>query len=180
MKSITPFLEHVQKRCADYGVSLVLVPRALTRAGDLGEFDDKKKRLVVCVNDAHWLTTLAHEDAHLGQWIDGSFGDDGAYEAFDAWLGGRLKPTARGLLSTVRTIQRCELDAERRALRTIRRFGIADAKEYARTANFHVWQYEASRKLGRWIESSPARVQTMPDRLMRVADIGRLPEGFGL
>ena len=72
MKSITPFLEYAQKRCGDYGVSLVLVPRRTTKFGDYGEFDDEKKRVVVCVNDPGWLTTLAHELGHMDQWIEGS------------------------------------------------------------------------------------------------------------
>ena len=183
MKSITPFLEHAQKRCGDYGVSLVLVPRRTTKFGDYGEFDDEKKRVVVCVNDPGWLTTLAHELGHMDQWIEGSAEwaavRDYDYTDFDSWYRGqKLSPQA--LQRLVRRIQRCELDAERRGLRLIRRFGLADPKVYAQGANFHVWQYEAARRFGRWVEAPAKHSAEIPDRLMRFSDIGKLPAGYGL
>lgn len=187
MKSITPFLEHAQKRCGDYGVSLVLVPRRTTKFGDYGEFDDEKKRVVVCVNDPGWLTTLAHELGHMDQWIENSpewqavcgVGAD-AYDEFDAWYTKGQKLSPRALLSLIRRIQRCELDAERRALRTIRAFGLADPKAYAQVANFHVWQYEAARRFSRWVAAPDTYSAEIPDRLMRISSVGKLPAGYGL
>lgn len=183
-RDASPFLEHAQKRCAAVDVRLVLLSRQWTTAGDSGEFDDKKRRLVVCVNDQHWLTTLAHELGHLEQWASGSElfrSDDTSDEDFDAWLRGDRLMSARSLRGITRKIQRCELDAERRAVRYIRKFDLcADVPGYIRAANFHVWQYEAARRLGRWVEASDARVAHMPDRLMRVTDLGRPPADFGV
>lgn len=188
MKTATPFLAYAQNRCEAAGVELCLLPRQFTRDGDLGVFDDEKKRITVCVRNTEWLTTLAHELGHLDQWSANSdvwraamkakVAED-AYEDFDLWLSGRTAFSTREIRGVVRRIQRCELDAERRALRLIRTFGLDDPKAYARVANFHVWQYEAARRLGIWVEASPALTAAMPDRLMRVAAVGDLPVGFG-
>lgn len=187
MKSVTPFLEYAQKRCGDYGVSLVLVPRRTTKFGDYGEFDDVKKRMVVCVNDPGWLTTLAHELGHMDQWLENTpawagaaSAESDAYTAFDDWIVRGKKTAGPALQSLVRRIQRCELDAERRALRLIRKYGLADPKAYAQVANFHVWQYEAARRFGRWVVAPVEYSSEIPDRLMRIADIGKLPAGYGL
>lgn len=183
-RDASPFLEHAQKRCAAVDVRLVLLSRQWTTAGDSGEFDDKRRRLVVCVNDGNWLTTLAHELGHLEQWASGSAlfkSDDKSDEDFDAWLHGKRIMSTRTLQRITRKIQRCELDAERRAVRYIRQFDLRDdVPSYIRAANFYVWQYEAARRLGRWVEATDARVAHMPDRLMRVADIGKPPADFGV
>lgn len=186
MKSVTPFLEHAAARCTANGVALTLVPRVTTKFGDLGEFDHERRRLAVCVNDSGWLTTLAHELSHMDQWIAGGrvwvdvCGTPDAYTEFDAWLSGKRRVGPRALISLVRRIQRCELDAERRTLRAIRRFGLGDVKAYSKRANYDVWRYEAARVLKRWPDDPTEAVAQMPERLMRADEIGRLPVGFGL
>lgn len=183
MRSVTPFLEHAQKRCGEYAVTLVLAPRRTTKFGDYGEFDSEKRRVAVCVNDPGWLTTLAHELGHMDQWIENSpewmAVRDYDYTDFDSWYRGQ-KLSPKALQNIVRRIQRCELDAERRALRTIRQFGLGDPRAYAQGANFHVWQYEAARRFGHWVSPPEKHSPEIPDRLMRLSDVGRLPAGYGL
>ncbi len=183
MKDAGAFLDEVRRSCDAAGVRLRLEPRALTRTKDLGEFDDSKKILRVATCDPEWWTTLAHEYSHLCQWAEGdpTWESESTEDAkFDAWLAGKRKFPPAELRRIVRVIQRCELDAERRAIQWIRTYHLTDdLVRYARAGNFHIWQYEHARKTGRWIEATPALIAAMPDRLMRKNQIGKPPADFG-
>lgn len=185
MKSAVGFLNYVQARCAQAGIEFVLSPTKMTRDGDIGVFDDVKKRLTVCAAREDWLTTVAHECAHMDQWFEAAKVWTSCREddwlSYDAWLAGKQRVTPRALVGITRRIQRVELDAERRALHMIREHGLAaDVPAYVRAANHGVWQYEVARRLGRWPDPHPEAIKLMPDRLMRVSEIGSPPADFGL
>lgn len=185
MTTPAAYLEYVQARCAEHGVSLVLLPKKHTRDGDVGVFDDKALRLTVCAAREDWLPILAHECAHLNQWAERADvfmacrEDD--WKDYDDALAGSRRLTPRALVGVTRRIQRVELDAERRALRMIRAYKLTpDVRAYTRGANYDVWRYEIARRLGRWPEAHDEAVKLMPDRLMRASRIGDPPADFGL
>jgi len=177
------FIDVVRGKCAAAGILFRLEAREKTREGDLGWFDSDKKRLLGCVNRADWLTVLAHEVGHLEQFVEGDpvlqpdapdfVGD------FEAWCQGKKKLKALRLRQTVRTIQRNELDAERRAVGMIRSFHLTEKIDtYIREANLYVWKYEVSRRVGHWPNYGDAVshvVEEMPSRLMAVSQIGKPP-----
>lgn len=182
MKSLLPLIEHAQTECSALGVSLVFHPGELTRAGDQGEFDNIKKRLVVCVEHPHWPYVLAHELGHMDDWRlhpEEWPAEPDDYGDFNRWLAGEASLPPRKLLHLVRRIQRCEHYAERHALKLLRRFGHPKVETYVKKANFGLWQYEASRQSRRWIEATPAGEEAMPDRLLPLSRLGDLPVGFG-
>jgi hypothetical protein len=178
------FLDYVRAACDKAGVQLRLEARYYTRAGDSGWFDDEKKILLVCVNDADWLTILAHEFSHLSQWTEKSplYKEESEdQEDFEAWLAGTKRISKPKLIHVVRNIQRCELDAERRTVRLIKQFHLTtDIKKYIQVANFYIWQYEAARKFGRWVELHDDLSAKMPTTLMPKSQIGKLPVDFGM
>lgn len=144
------FLDYVRGECAATGVKLRLLATD-SQPGDVaGVFDDAKKTLTVCVHNDDWLILLAHELSHLHQWRYKSRAWTGINEAvdgvFDPWLAGKDGFTDRQLDKAVRVILRCELDAERRTARLIKRFRLGDLSEHARRANAYLWSYPEARK----------------------------------
>lgn len=166
-----------------HGVRLDLRPSASDVHGNAGEFLHAKKQMRVHVADADWLLTLAHEYAHLRQWIDRpkwylECEDD--TEDFPKFLASA--PSARRALRVTRVLQRIELDAERRTLALARQFRLASQAEiqsYPAGANLYVWQHEIARRLRRWPEYTDAETQSivdsMPSRLMTVRQISNPP-----
>lgn len=177
------FLDYVRGDCAAAGVRLNLIARENTRAGDVGLFDDIKRTLTVCVNDQAWLITLAHEHGHLRQWRERSRLWDPKstdVEDFEAWLNEGRRISAPKLTSIVRRLQRMELDAERRCLRTVRLFKLTDdVSGMIKSMNLYVWQYEHARRHRKWTEatvkSHPEVAAALPARLISADRVGHLP-----
>lgn len=180
MSAPLAFLDFVRGECAYAGVRLDLVPKARTRAGDLGSFDGETRVLRVCVGAPDWLCLLAHETAHLRQWRERpAFFDAADVDAFEGWCEGRRRLKPHRLLEITRAIQRLELDAERRAVRLIRKFRLTDdVASYARGACLYVWNYEVARRIGRWPRYG-ARLDevraAMPVRLIPQTLVGKPP-----
>ncbi len=174
------FVDFVRAQCAAHGIRFHL--GATRRSGNVGYFDDKRKFLFVAADEADWLTTLAHEYGHMTQWIEGRFGWDPRAEdadsRFEEWLVGKHPDySARRVLRLVRAIQRCELDAERRALHLARRWHLTpDVIALARSGNANVWRYEVARQISTWPKNADATIEEkLPDRLMSVRMIGKPP-----
>ncbi len=178
------FLDHARGECAAAGVSLRLEARPEARGGFVGSFCDERRVLHVCVERADWLGVLAHELSHLRQFIERPAFFRGAIaevNTFESWVLGKLpRLKARRLRTITRAIQRLELDAERRALKMIRTFNLLDdVSGYVRKANFYVWQHEIARRVGKWPRYGIALggvIGLLPERLMRVEEVGRAPE----
>lgn len=185
-RDLWSFLEYVRGECAYSNVKLKIEARRRTRAGDLGFFDETARVLFVCTDVEGWAMTLAHELGHLQQYRERFLAYRQAdLEAFEEKLmGGQKKMDYGKLRNLTRAIQRCELDAERRALRLARVFHLTDDLEkYTRQANRYVWSYEVARQVGIPIGKWPKRSEDlrelidsqMPTRLITQAEFGKPP-----
>lgn len=174
------WLDAMRQDCSDHGVDVSFA----TRDDCFGYFDPQKRRLEVPVADG-WLETLAHEYSHFCQEKEGLFPEvwptDGPVEFLDAWgNGGRGTP--RQVLRATRQVQRCELDAERRAVKLIRQYGLThDLDGYLRRAWCNVMGYEFQRRTRKWwVEGKPYPWQVpeirerIPARLPRLNEIATL------
>lgn len=174
------FVDHVRAECDKHGIRYYF---GISRRGrNVGYFDDKRRFLFVSVAESDWLTTLAHEFGHLLQWTEGRFGFTPRSEDVDArfeeWLDGKHpRYSARRVLRLVRAIQRCELDAERRAIRLARRWRLTtDFDAVIKSANANVWRYEVARQIRTWPSNTDETMESqLPARLMSVRMIGKPP-----
>jgi hypothetical protein len=118
------FLEEIGSHCV-----VVWSPRPELARGEVGRFLEPNRLEVAKV--ANRLEILAHEYGHYQQFLEGQYRD---YDAEAA----RRSDKAR------RTVAECELDAEKRAWRILRRYGLLkDPTRYRQQAN----EYVASRRL---------------------------------
>lgn len=166
-------IEHALERLEVVSGSLELVPTTHLDRFSIGYFHERSRRVVVAVGRDMWPATLAHELGHVEQMIAGEYAAAWPWHVFGEHLARRpTKP--RRLLSAVRTMQRCEHDAERHALALIRAFGLeVDREEYARQANGYLWKHEVARRTGFW--SGAAVYALCPSRLIPLSEIGRVP-----
>lgn len=109
------FLDTVRNTCVKNKIKLCLTPtnQLYADAADecLGYFDQESRVLAVAVTHPDWLTTLAHEYAHLQQYLENS--------------------KLTGL--------NCEADAERRALTYITTYNLESAQTYIPKANGYLF-----------------------------------------
>lgn len=168
-------IEHALSRLQPLGATLQLVPDDYVdeEGTNLGEWDEAEMTLRVATGSREWAQILAHEIGHVEQTLKGQFSDGQHWDTFQGWLKG-LRVPARRLLTAVRYIQRCELDAERSGLRLVKALGLGDPELYASRANAYVWKYEMARRLGRWPDIIGAGV-IGPKRLITVQQLGRVP-----
>lgn len=182
---VSDFLAYARGECAHAGVKLYLDPRAGTKDGYLGAFDYFKKELLVCVANPLWLGVLAHELSHLHQWAQNvPAWSKGLQEDCDAvyenWIKGKdTKPEL--VKQAVRGIQRCEWDAEKRAVKLIKKYRLVDPKIYTRSANMYILKYEFARRHRAWVRTDhldPAIFEGLvpDDRIISAKSFGKLPE----
>ncbi len=176
------FLDLVRRDCDAAGLKRRVKAGGMG-AGHVGIVDITEKRFSVDTSDPDWLLVCAHEYAHLCQAMAGKFrfGDDkhDPDGLFDDWLEGKKKLTKRKVTSIVREIQRCELDAERRVVRLVKRYGLTNnVVPYIKKANALILFYEYARRHRRWYVNEPTDVPEIlariPDRLIPVSAIGHL------
>lgn len=179
---VLDFLDLVRSECDAEKIGLTFLPRR----GVFGMFDESKRRIEVSIQEHDWLLTLAHEHAHFRQWREGLFPsiwpNDGPVERFEAWMEKKAILTGRGLTSTVRLIQRCELDAERRAVKMIRAYGLTnDLTSYLKRAWCNVMGYEFARRHKTWWTEGlpypwdvPEISNRIPARLPTVSGLGKI------
>jgi len=112
---VLDFLDTVRITCAKNKIKLCLSPTntIYADAADecLGYFNQETSTLAVACNHPDWLTTLAHEYAHLHQYLENS----------------RLAGVV------------CEADAERRALSYITTYNLESAESYIPKANGYLF-----------------------------------------
>jgi hypothetical protein len=121
--NVDRFLDEVRTNCF-----VVWSPRTELTDGEVGRFLEPNRLEVA--NVPNWQEILAHEYGHFLQRQEGLFLE---YDGDAA----RYSETAR------RTVTECELDAEKRAWRILRRFGLLkDPTQYRQRAN----EYAQSRR----------------------------------
>lgn len=168
-------IEHALSRLQPLEASLQLIPADYVdpETTTIGEWDEAELVLRVATNSRDWAQILAHEIGHVEQTLQGQFTEYHHWDTFEAWLKAtRVSP--RRLLTSVRYIQKCELDAERRGLRLVKALGLGSADSYIARANAYVWKYEMSRRLGKWPDVVGAGI-IGPRRLMTTQQLGKVP-----
>lgn len=192
------FLDRAITECLDAGVDVyaVLKPNIGTKKTPIaGAYevsgDGKRRRISVATRHNNWFPTFIHEFNHFRQHEEGTrwFTDrriDRMWYTFDDWLARRVESTPGRVEECCREIQLCELDCERRTLRTIRDEGFSiNPAAYAQSANSYIWSYEACRIFRRWNgpgHMSPARnrilISKCPTELMHPKQIHRPPPDY--
>ena len=168
-------IEHALSRLQPLEGRIELVPADyIDDDTTIGEWDEGELTLRVAMNGRDWAQILAHEIGHVEQTLQGQFADFSHWDTFEAWLKG-LRVAPRRLLTSVRYIQKCELDAERRGLRLVKAFGLGSTEHYIARANAYLWKYEVARRLGRWPNVVGAGI-VGPKRLMTVQQLGKVPQ----
>lgn len=177
------FLDFLRGKCANVGVKLKVSAREGSRDGLEGYFESTYRTLAIYAGAPGWMIHAAHEAGHMDQWAEGYPDWDAANaEQFDEWLKGRRKICEPKLTELTRAIQRLELDAYRRGMATVRRFGLTnDIVHWTREANLYVMAYEFARRYRVWWSRDgirphdlPEVMERIPKRLISVSKIGEL------
>ena len=181
-RDLLGFIDYARGQCAYAGVTLKFFARPTLRgretSGSIGYFHDRKRVLYVATENAEWACVAAHELGHMQQWMENSslYDPEDCSLTFDGWLDKtrRLKPAQ--LHEVTRRVQRMELDAERRALRLIKRFHLtSDLTGYIQDANLYVWCYEVARRLKAWPPRTFELQRKMPVHLISQRQLGKPP-----
>ncbi len=176
-RDVLAFIDYARGACARFNVKLRLEAREMSTSKDSGYFLDDKRVLYVAALNAKWPSTLAHELGHLEQRSEGLFLDYDQGPLQRHVDGEAVKPAE--LRRSVRNVQRCELDAERRALHLVRDFHLTmDINQYVKDSNAYVWSFDLRmRYRTRWAPGqfpSLTYNHLLPDKLMRVRDISKI------
>ena len=149
-KNVKDFIEHVKSECKKYGIKCKLKNVTYLKLSDgincSGYFDEEEKELVVAMKHPQAMGVLAHEYAHLTQWVDGcKEWKDGCkgLPKVDEWLVGKNIRNIKKYLGYSRDL---ELDNEKRTVKLIKKWKLPiDIKEYVQRANsyiqFYNWLY---------------------------------------
>lgn len=171
-------IEHALERLAVVSGSLLLTPTVTLDRFATGLFHaGGSRRLEVSIGHPLWPATLAHEIGHVEQLIAGRYASGHSWDLLHRHLTGQQGIDRRALLRAVRTIQACELDAEKHAIELIRAFRVRlDVREYARHANEYLWKHEIARRTGVWPGVNLATL--CPVTLITARDFGKPPQEF--
>lgn len=167
---VDAFIAHVRKVAKEHGVKIKIKNTKSVRdpAGNTlccGYFleSSSEKTIVVARGGrplGEWVGFLVHEYCHMLQWIEkcpaytNTFlrdGEDATYklsllENGQADYNKRLRN-----VYTKKTIA-CELDCERRAVKTIKKFGLPiNVEQYKRGAAITLYKYWVLCKTGKWV-----------------------------
>ena len=154
-KNVERFIEHVKAHCKEVGIKCEIRPvKFLKLSGNIrcgGYFDDHLKKLVVAGNHKDWLGILAHEYAHLTQWVDnceawkkGAWGIDN----LDHWLAGNK---IRNVKEAVNTARNLEHDNEIRSVKIIKKWNLPiNIIEDIQKANAYLQFYNYMRFTRKW------------------------------
>ena len=166
---------YAMDRLAVVSGELVLTPTTETGDGNIGQFDEQSRRMIVAIGRSDWCGVLAHELGHVEQLIDGRFSDGNAWAIADGWLENNKAVNTKILNNAINYIQRCEHDAEKHAIKLCKLFKVGlDFPDYIRKANAYLWAWEGARRYGRWPHSA---VHTLcPSRLIPLKALSVLPQ----
>lgn len=101
-----------------------------------------------------WLPILVHESCHMDQWNKKTKlieeWDLNKCDSFDDWLEGK-EYNIGFIKKMVKTIQKIELDCEKRAIAKIKRYKLPiDIEEYIQIANFCLFFYNHTITTRKW------------------------------
>ncbi len=145
------------------------------------------KDIHIAARNYYWFEILMHEYAHVCQDLDSWHEDpwdDYYWQTFDGWLLRDLEVPEKPLKECTGVIARCELDAERRVVRMIKKHRLTriSIENYIRQANAYVYSYEATRITRAWPKRNPSEVSDitalMPTRFIRKDRVHCLPRGY--
>lgn len=141
-------LADIIEDCLAHSVSVRLYwpPSLMTDDGQrvCGWFSDVRRGLVIAAGNQTWIESLGHEYCHFLQMLDGMFDKkcDRAFCVLEAALTGDKSITQRRADNAARAVQAIELDAERRTVDLLSRYGIEfDREKYIRGASAYVLSY---------------------------------------
>ena len=145
------FLQEVVATCAAHKIEVRLLPTEAVHVLETAEpcagyFDSKALIFAVAIRNSTWVEVVAHEFGHAQQYISDQYLDRSAWELWDRWLDGAEFPKA-AVDAAVETILKCELDAEKRAVGMLSRYGLCpDIGRYVASANVDLLRYRFARK----------------------------------
>lgn len=181
-RNVLDFLDWVRGTCVNAGAKFVALGRPWLSDRSLGEYSNGV--LTVCVENTDWPGVLAHEVSHVLQEMEKAavWANPNADDVlFWRWIktGNGLGPVRKR--KVIRAIQRCELDAERRAVVLMKKFDLATPKaleRYIRGAAVYLATYEFSRRYGVWVSKEqtehiePILLAAAPNRLPKESELG--------
>lgn len=158
-KKAKEFVKYVKQECKKYGIKCDLRRTKYVRLpGKLqcsGYFDEYNKELVCSMNRPDSIEILAHEFAHLTQWVDQIDlwkKADVSIPKVDDWLMGEEVRDIKKHLAVSRDL---ELDNEKRAVKIIKKFGLdIDIDQYIKKANCYIMFYNRMLATRKWCTSN--------------------------
>jgi hypothetical protein len=176
--------------CVKHGVTVRMLPTEYHDDGGedvSGTWDDEEKTLTIATKNKSWVEVLAHEFGHFQQWKARLF-DDGIYEdvygtsEFDDWLLGNKKLSPERVDEMTRAMQACELDAEKRAYKLLKKFKVkTDLERYVQKSNAYVLFYNVMAGHRQWCDKeTPTRIDEIVDLMPTkfITDLEEMPDGF--
>jgi hypothetical protein len=171
-KVVEFFLNHVELDAEQHEVEFRLVPTGIVGLpGDpgyecAGYFTVLPKK-IMCVAtgkpQAKWLPVLVHEYAHFRQYIEDAdawnnnmYGMIDGEGIIDNWIHHRTTLSPDALDVYVKTTLGVELDAEKRAVETIKKFGLPiDEQKFIQKANSSLMFYGCIPRTRSWFDYNP-------------------------
>ena len=158
-KNDIKFIDFVKRECKTHGIKCDLRPTKYIRLyGKMkvsGYFGEEEKVLACSMNREDSLGILAHEYAHMTQWIDKEplfMEVSPSIIKIDDWLLGKNVKDIEKHLSTARDM---ELDNEKRTVKIIKKHGLSiDVKKYIKGANAYIHLYNYLNISRKWPEPS--------------------------
>lgn len=173
------------------GFSFHLIPQDFIISSDglglpcRGYLDEDTKELAVAIGPGagRWWYTLCHEYGHFKQWQEGLWADGESFYDFNEWIDGSKELSRKRIDSTIRIVQECERDAERRGLKLLKKYKLPDVKDYTQRANAYILFYEVIRRHRKWCKPgcSPSMIKEVYSLVSNKAIVKRLdvlPAGF--
>lgn len=175
-KIIDHFIEHIENECKEHGIELYLSKTDRVHYGSTmctGYFDERLERLALAMEGfqhgggpeiAPWLPTLAHEFAHMTQWIDDCdawakmFFHDAidSETVIDLWLSHDIELNDEQLQRHLSAARGVEVDCEHRVLKLIDEFELPiDKSTYAKTGNAYAFFWTVMKTTRKWYKVRP-------------------------
>jgi len=159
----------------DEGITVKLVQRS-SQDNCIGWFDEETKEFGCCLKQEEFFNIYLHEYCHFLQWRDDPdfFRKAGAgITILTHWLKKRRKSGQNGRVRT----QLLELDAERRALRLIKKYKLpVDVGRFCQRANVCLFGYLLVEKNKKWPKYfyTEKIMSYFPKRLLPLGEYGKL------
>jgi hypothetical protein len=183
------FLRMVEAECQEHVVDFQLIGESKlwlddSKKIDVGGYFDESGPvpvLAVAANNDRWIEILAHEYGHMQQWKEGLFKDEkGYYAQFDEWVSHKIELSPEAVEIAVDFIQCCELDAEQRSFKILKKYLDYDKqalKTYIQRSNAYVLLYTICKRRREWVTASPSAQEAVwrhaPKRWAR--DFSKIP-----